>query len=151
MQGILARVFITESLWFLLSLYRHCTLSENIYCMLNPNTAKCCSCVFDGSWGNIRNSVINSDTHLAFVSCFTHLRQLLDITIWFCSITLDTYSLPNQMQQSFALLHAQIILISSHIVSIYVQVFHTYKYSNRSIQSCTCTLYIMSKSVHCKE
>ena len=29
------------------------------------------------------------------------------------------------MQQSFALLHAQIILISSHIVSIYVQVFHT--------------------------
>ena len=54
-QGILVRVFTSESLWF--SSLSCCLIffllpilcsSENIYCGLNPDTAKCC-CVFDGS------------------------------------------------------------------------------------------------------
>ena len=52
-QGILVRVFTSESLWFsslndFFFLLPVLCSSENIYCGLNPDTTKCC-CVFDGS------------------------------------------------------------------------------------------------------
>ena len=44
--------------WYLIFFFcQHCILSDNIYCGLNPDTAKCC-CVFDGSCGNIDQEIV---------------------------------------------------------------------------------------------